>query len=141
MSELQGKWNYQSFVSIPAIVDTSKPLPPNELRAALIAAPWTKPSVMDFVTDVFGNITGTAQLGPLVFNITGSIKPAESDIPEGIELVVTVTVSSAISIYHLRGYFLQNSDHIVGSVVSISNDLGHQPVGTSGPFVLYPVKV
>ena len=136
--ELQGKWNYQSFVSVPAVVDESKPLPPNELSPALIAGPWTRPSEMEFATDSAGNVTGTAKLGPLEFKITGSIKPAVDGLPEGVELAVTVAMTS--SVYNLRGYFLKDSDHIVGTVVAISNDLGHRAVGTSGPFVLYPAK-
>lgn len=96
---------------------------------------------MDFATDSSGKITGTAKLGPIDFNITGTIEPAvDAWIPEGIELVVTVAMTA--SVYHLRGYFLKDSDHIVGTVVAISNDLAFQryPVGTSGPFVLYPAQ-
>lgn len=137
MKELQGKWNYWSFVSVPADVDRSK-TPPDVKRPPLIAGPWTPPSVMEFVTDSAGNITGTAKLGPYEFKIAGSIKRAVEGVPEGIELVVTVEKKS--SVYNLQGYFLKDSDHIVGSVVAISNDLGFQPAGTSGPFVLYPVK-
>ena len=66
------------------------------------------------------------------------MKPAVEGIPEGIELVVTV--ESVGAVYNLRGFYLANSDHIVGTVVAIGNDLGFQPVGTSGPFVLYPSK-
>jgi hypothetical protein len=148
MKELQGNWHYQSFVSVPADVDRTKPPtdPEHEKRPALIASAWTPPSVMDFVTDAGGNITGSAQLkvsatDTLEFGIKGSIKPAvDAWIPEGIELVVTVAQTT--SVYHLRGYFLKDSDHIVGTVVAVSNDLAfqRQPVGTSGPFVLYPVK-
>jgi hypothetical protein len=38
------------------------------------------------------------------------------------------------------GYFLADSDHVVGTVVTLGNDLGWQPAGASGPFVLYPVR-
>jgi hypothetical protein len=149
MTELQGNWHYQSFVSVPADVDRTKPPtdPAHIKRLPLIASAWTPPSVMNFVTDAAGNITGSAQLKvsatvTLVFDIKGSIKPAvDAWIPEGIELVVTVAQTA--SVYHLQGYFLKDSDHIVGTVVVISNDLAFQPhpVGTSGPFVLYPVQV
>ncbi|MGH8612885.1 MAG: hypothetical protein ACREYF_12910 [Gammaproteobacteria bacterium] len=137
MKELQGKWNYQSFVSVPADVDRSKTAP-DVKRPALIACPWTPPSVMEFVTDSAGNVKGTAKLGPFEFKIAGSIKRAVEGVPEGIELVITVEKAAAV--YNLRGYFLKDSDHIVGSVVSISNDLAFQPAGTSGPFVLYSVN-
>jgi hypothetical protein len=134
---LQGKWYYQSFCSFAADVDRTKN-PPDVKRPALIAGPWAPSSIMELVTDSAGNVTGTAKLGPIEFKISGSVKPAIDRIPEGVELVVVVEKFSAV--YNLRGFFLENSDHIVGTVVAISNDLGFQPVGTSGPFVLYPAK-
>lgn len=137
MKEIQGKWYYQSFCQFAADVDRSKS-PPEVKRPALIAGPWTPQAVMELVTDATGDVTGTAKLGPIEFKINGSVKPATDKVPEGIELVVTVEKFAAV--YHLRGFFLANSDHIVGTVVAISNDLGFQPVGTSGPFVLYPTK-
>jgi len=145
MKELKGKWHYQSFCSFAAVVDRSTARP-DVMRPALLAGPWTPPSIMEFVTDSAGKVTGSAKLGPLEFTIVGSVTPAvdgiperaANSLPEGVELVVTVP--SKGSAYHLRGYFLADSDHVVGTVVAISNDLGFQPAGTSGPFVLYPVK-
>jgi hypothetical protein len=101
---------------------------------------------MEFATDSAGKVTGIAELGPLKFAITGAITPAVAGIPEraanplpeGVELVVTVDRTG--SVYNLRGFFLVGSNHIVGTVVAISNDLGLQPAGTSGPFILYPVS-
>lgn len=101
---------------------------------------------MEFSTDSEGNISGRAELGPIEFSITGAITPVldgipergASPLPEGVELVVTVAATG--SVYNIRGYFLDGSDHIVGTVVAISNDLGLQPAGTSGPFILYPVS-
>jgi len=93
---------------------------------------------MEFATDGSGKVTGNAKAGSFEFKIDGSVKPAANGIPEGVEL--TVTVESIAAEYNLRGFFLTDSDHIVGTVVSIGNDLGLQPVGTSGPFVLYPVR-
>ena len=75
MKDLQGKWNYQSFCSLTAIVDRAKS-PPEIKRPALIAGPWTPPSVMEFVTDASGKVTGNAKLGQLEFKIDGSVKPA-----------------------------------------------------------------
>jgi hypothetical protein len=135
LSTLQGKWYYQSFVALPADVDRTK-TPPDVKRPAMIAAPWTPQEIMEFATDAAGAVTGTAKLGPIEFKITGSVKPAAGPIPEGVELVVTVEKFGTT--YNLRGFFLANSDHIVGTVVAISNDLGFQPPGTSGPFVLIP---
>jgi hypothetical protein len=101
---------------------------------------------MEFVTDAAGKVTGSAELGPLKFTIVGSITPAVGGIPEraanplpeGVELVVTVPATG--SVYNIRGFFLEGSNHVVGTVVAICNDLGLQPAGTSGPFVLYPVN-
>ncbi len=147
MNKLQGKWNYQSFCSFSAVADRSAapPNPPKIIRPALITGPWTPPAIMEFVTDTAGKITGSAELGPLKFTIVGSITPAVGGIPEraanplpeGVELVVTVPATG--SVYNIRGFFLVGSNHVVGTVVAISNDLGLQPAGTSGPFVLYPV--
>lgn len=105
---------------------------------------WTPPSVMEFATDAEGKVTGSAELGPLKIKITGSITPAAAGIPErsanpmpeGVELVIVAEQTG--SVYNLRGYFVQGSNHVVGTVVAISNDLGLQPPGTSGPFVLHP---
>ncbi len=146
MKKLQGKWNYQSFCSFAAVADRSAapPTPPRVARQALVAGPWAPLSVMEFETDADGKVTGSAQNGPLVFNIVGSVTPAmegipergASPLPEGIELVVTVPATGTE--YKLRGFFLAGSNHIVGTVVALSNDLGLQPAGTSGPFVLHP---
>jgi len=70
--------------------------------------------------------------------VAGIADRAANPLPEGIDLVVTVEKTG--SVYNLRGFFLAGSNHIVGTVVAISNDLGLQPAGTSGPFVLYPVS-
>jgi hypothetical protein len=51
-----------------------------------------------------------------------------------------VVVEKLSAVYNLRGFFLENSEHIVGTVVAMANDLAFQPVGTSGPFVLYPAS-
>lgn len=147
MRTLQGKWNYQSFCSSGAVADRSAPTPnpPMVLRAPLVAAPWTPASIMEFATDPEGKISGSANLGPIEFKIIGSITPAleglperaAAPLPEGVDLVVTVAATG--SVYNIRGYFLPDSNHIVGTVVAIANDLGLQPPGTSGPCVLYPV--
>jgi hypothetical protein len=148
MKKLEGKWNYQSFCSFAAVADRSAvpPSPPTVLRPQLLAGPWAPPAIMEFETDSNGKVTGKTELGPLKFEISGSITPAISGIPdraanpvpEGIELVVTVPKTD--SVYNIRGFFLADSNHIVGTVVAISNDLGMQPAGTSGPFVLYPAE-
>ena len=145
MNQLQGNWNYQSFTSFGADVDRSQQ-PPDVKTPAQICAPWTLPSVMQFATDESGKVSGSATLGPIRFNITGFSNPPDNRVPSGIQLVVTVDAAfaravtgiDADTVYKLQGSFLKDSDHIVGTVVAISNDLGFQSDGTSGPFVLYP---
>ena len=140
---LRGQWYYQSFVARPAEVDSSQ-TPPKVERPPLIAAPWTPRVVMELTTDADGKVTGSGTLGPFEVEITGAVTPAAGPspdgvrLPAGVELVVTVKQRGAT--YNLRGYFLADSDHVVGTVVSLGNDLGFQPAGTSGPFVLRPVR-
>jgi hypothetical protein len=136
-TKLNGKWWYQSFCPLAAVVD-NETTPPLVSVPAQIAGPWTPASIMELKTDENGKVTGTAKLGPIDFTISGSVTHAIDKIPEGIELVVVVEKFSAV--YNLRGFFLANSDHIIGTVVAINNDLGWQPVGTSGPFVMFPAK-
>lgn len=52
---------------------------------------------------------------------------------------MVTAASSPAAVYKLRGFFLDRSNHVVGTVVAISNDLARQPAGASGPFVLFPV--
>ena len=131
MTKINGKWHYRSYSF--------------SQRAEPSLSPWAPLAVMELVTDASGNVTGTSKLGPIESKISGSVKPPSGAsgtspaIPEGIELEVTVPVTAEAR-YKLQGFFLEESDHIVGTVVAISNDLGHQPDGTSGPFALYPVK-
>ena len=148
MAVLNGRYNYQSFAANAAVADRSAgpAAPPRVIRPPQIAAPWTPASVMEFATSAEGVVTGSANLGPIEFKIEGRITPTEAGIadraanplPEGVDLTVTVPATGAT--YRLRGFFLNDSDHLVGTVVAVSRDLGMQPDGTSGPFVLYPVR-
>ncbi|MBP3954080.1 hypothetical protein J8F10_02060 [Gemmata sp. G18] len=135
MPELNGKWQYRSFCPRVAA---------NEFRAQ-ITAPWTPLSVMNLTT-TDGKISGTATPRPgAALNVRGSVTPPVPEsatgepelLPEGIELVID---GLAGAVYNLRGFFTPGTDHIVGTVVAISNDLAGRPVGTSGPFILFPDK-
>jgi hypothetical protein len=147
MAALNGKYNYQSFVANAAVADRSAGLdvPPKVIRPPQLAALWTPSSLIEFCTEA-GLVTGSGKLGPLEVKIDGKITAAEAPIldraanplPEGVEL--TITIPGTRASYRLRGYFLKDSDHVVGTVVAISGDLGLQPDGTSGPFILYPAK-
>ena len=129
MPALNGNWSYQSFRPHVKVGDIP----------AQIAGVWTPPSVMKLTTSESGQVTGTAVIRPgVAFNVRGAVTPRLSDaIPEGVELVVDGFAGAS---YRLRGYFLTGSDHVVGSVVAVTDDLGGWPVGTSGPFVLFPAQ-
>ncbi len=128
MTNLNGKWNYRSFCPRAGTATT----PPQ------IAAPWTPPGVLSVTTDANGAVTGTLDFPANQINVTGSVTAAskEQGLPPGIDL--TGVCGSAI--YKIRGYFIDGSDHIVGALVSTQDDLVKRPVGTSGPFILFPVK-
>lgn len=105
-----------------------------------MAGPWTPPLTMELVTDASGKVTGSGMILSLRADIEGVVKAATGGVPETVELSVTVAGGAAAAVYHLQGCFLADSDHVVGTVVSLGNDLAMQPIGTSGPFALYPSK-
>ena len=90
--------------------------------------------------EVRANGNSLGELGSRIVceTILALLSPEVTRFPKGSSCQVTVEKFAAV--YKLRGFFLANSDHIVGTVVAISNDLNFQPDGTSGPFALYPVK-
>jgi hypothetical protein len=132
MMNLDGMWFYQSFCPQRGSGES----PPQ------IAAPWAPPGQLHATTDAAtGKVTGTLKFPRGVeLTISGSITPATDQMPEGIEL----TGENAVAAYSIRGYFIPGSAGpacgpvIVGTVVAVRNDLAKQPVGTSGPFVLFP---
>lgn len=132
MSELNGTWTYNSFCPQGGIKakDAS--------RSPEIAAPWAKDGELTVATDASGKVTGKLvfpAFPPGAFlAINGSIMPATPELPEGIEL----TGEGLGASYSIRGFFVPDSDQVVGTVVVTKGDLGvrPQPVGTSGPFVL-----
>jgi hypothetical protein len=132
MANLDGMWFYQSFCPKSGTKDN----PPQ------IAAPWAPPGELQATTDATtGKVSGTLKFAPGVeLAISGAITPAADGVPEGIEL----TGENPMAAYNIRGYFIPGSvgpasgPVIVGTVVAVRNDLARQPVGTSGPFVLFP---
>ena len=129
---MDGLWFYQSFCPQRGTEST----PPQ------IAAPWAPPGQLQAATDAAtGKVTGTLKFAPGVeLAVSGSITPAADRVPEGIELIG----ENASAAYNIRGYFIPGTvgpasgPVIVGTVVAVRNDLAEQPVGTSGPFVLFP---
>jgi hypothetical protein len=126
MANLNGKWSYRSFCPQSG---TSDGAPPQ------IAAPWAPPGELVVTTDLAGNVTGTLTFGPgVALTVSGTVTPVAGNLPEGIEL----TGEGLGAIYKIRGFFLDGSDHVVGAVVAVQNDLAKKPIGTSGAFVLFP---
>ncbi|MGH6796133.1 MAG: hypothetical protein ACREDD_09790 [Methylocella sp.] len=128
MAQLNGRWSYRSFRSV-----ANGTLSPTVL-------PWAPPGELVATTDATGKITGklTFAHGWVALTVTGSVTPAaeKEGLPEGIE----VTGEGLMAVYKLRGYFLDHSGHVVGTVIAVRNDLGQQPDGTSGPFALFKIS-
>jgi hypothetical protein len=103
-----------------------------------LATPWSPPgSVLEVTTSESGNVTGILSLAPnIALKVSGRIIPATSKAPTGIEL----TGEGLSSINRIKGFFIPGSDHVVGTVMCVANDLAKQPNGTAGPFVLFPLN-
>jgi len=130
---LKGKWSYRSFRHDPIVVKDGQV----EGDPAL-AIPWSPPGVLEVDTNEAGEVTGKLTFAPeVVLDIKGCIIPATDITPTSVEL----TGVFHASINKITGVFIPGSDHIVGTILSMANDLGKQPVGTAGPFVLFPINV
>jgi hypothetical protein len=133
MAALNGKWLYRSFRKGSDDTPTQ------------IAIPWAPRGALEVTTDGSGRVTGTLEFGPTVkLTITGNLTPAfpanpANRIPAGPE-GVALTGEGAGSVYKIRGFFIPDSDHVVGTVVAEKGDLAKQADGTSGPFVLVPSR-
>lgn len=68
--------------------------------------------------------------------VSGKIIPATNKCPASIEL----TGEGLSSVNKIKGFFIPGSDHVVGTIMCVANDLLKQPNGTLGPFVLFPMK-
>jgi hypothetical protein len=44
------------------------------------------------------------------------------------------------AVHKIRGFFIADSDHVVGTVVAEKGDLVKQANGASGPFVLFSAR-
>lgn len=129
---LKSKWSYRSFRHDPIVVEEGQVKGSPEL-----AVPWSPPGVLEVDVNDAGEISGKLMFTPqVVLDIKGCIIPATDKTPRGIEL--TGVFKSSVN--KIKGFFIPGSDHIVGTILSTANDLGKQPVGTVGPFVLVPMK-
>ena len=131
---LNGKWHYRSFRHEPIVVKDGQVQGNPEL-----AMPWSPPGVLEAITNEVGEVTGelTFALAPgLVLKVSGKIVPATDKHPASVEL----TGEAGPSVNKIKGFFIPESDHVVGTIMSVANDLLKQPNGTLGPFVLVPLK-
>ena len=68
--------------------------------------------------------------------VTEVPSPLPSALWSGLKRGVTLTGKTQTSIYQLQGWFVPDENQVVGSIVSVQNDIGRQPDGTSGHFIL-----
>ena len=68
--------------------------------------------------------------------VSGKINPATEICPASVELIG----EGLSSVNRIKGFFIPGSDHVVGTIMVVANDLLKQPNGTAGPFVLFPMK-
>ena len=140
---LKGKWAFRSFRHDPIIVKDG-----HVEGDPVLATPWTPPGTLVVDTDERGEVEGklTFDLPPgappgapaASLKITGNIIPATAKSPAGVEL--TGTGVGVPAVYEVKGFFVPGSDHVVGTVLSMANDLAKQDVGTAGAFALFPAK-
>lgn len=124
------RWTYRSFRHDPIVVDDGKVAEPLQL-----ALPWSPPGVLEADVADSGEVSGRLTFGrQAVLAVTGRITSARAPLPAAIELVAEGLGSA----YRIKGFFVPETDHIVGTVVCLANDLAKQPVGTAGAFVLFP---
>lgn len=128
---LNGKWSYRSFrnelieVSNGELVGTPQ-----------LAVPWAPPGELEVSTDKNETISGTLTFRPgVTLTVQGKLISATDKLPAGVDLMG----EGLSAVYKIRGQFIPGSDHVVGTVICLTNDLGKQPDGTWGWFVLFPV--
>ncbi|MBL8175792.1 MAG: hypothetical protein JNK48_14045 [Bryobacterales bacterium] len=125
MQTLNGKWTYRSYCPMAGAAG----------RPATIAAPWAPLGELTVSTDESGAVSGTLAFGPKAqLKVTGGVKAAQADMPEGVEL----TAEGMGAVYLVRGYFAAGG-LLVGVVLSLGGDIAKQPAGTLGAFVLLAV--
>ena len=129
---LNGKWSYRSFRHAPIVLMNGQVDGNPEL-----ATPWSPPGVLEVATGETGEVVGTLSFAPgIVLKVSGRIISATDKSPASIEL----TGEGLSSVNKIKGFFIPGSDHVVGTIICVANDLLKQPNGTLGPFVLFPIK-
>lgn len=129
---LNGKWSYRSFRHAPIVLMNGKVDGDPEL-----ATPWSPPGVLEVATGETGEVSGTLSFAPgIALKVWGRIIPATEKSPASVEL----SAEGLKSVNKIKGLFIPGSDHVVGTIMVVANDLAKQPNGTAGPFVLFPIK-
>lgn len=129
---LSGQFLYQSFYN--GIVEVND----NQVVGSpVLAEPWTPLGTLDIKTDAKGDVAGTLTFqAKVVLQVTGKIRPANGDLPASVEL----KGEGLGAIYQIKGWFVPDGDHLVGTVLCLAGDLAKQPVGTTGAFILFPKR-
>ena len=129
---LNGKWSYRSFRHEPIVLKDGQVVGNPEL-----AKPWSPRGVLEVNTNEDGYVSGTLTFGPgVALEVAGTITPATEKCPASVEL----TGEGLGSVNKIKGFFIPGSDHVVGTIMAVANDLLKQPNGTVGPFVLFPME-
>ena len=133
---LNGKWSYRSFRHDPIVVKNGAVDGNPEL-----ATPWSPPGVLEVTTSETGEVKGTLTFPPgIALKVSGRIIPAAGKVPAAVELIGEGGLASTPSVNKIKGFFIPESDHVIGTIMSVANDMLKQPNGTLGPFVLFPIK-
>lgn len=131
-ASLNGSWHYRSFRHDPIVVRDGKVVGEPDL-----GVPWAPRAVLLARTDADGRVSGTLTFSPgIVLEVAGSVAPATDNAPAS----VTLTGKGLGSVNRIKGFFIPESGHVVGTILCTEHDLLKQPNGTAGPFVLVPIE-
>jgi hypothetical protein len=130
---LTGKFLYQSFRDDPITVRDDE-----VVGTPALAVPWAPVGTLDVVTDaVLGDVSGKLTFRPgVVLDVSGKITPPAAPLPARLEL----RGEGLGAVYRIVGWLVPDDRHVVGTVLCLAGDLARQPVGTIGPFALFPAK-
>jgi hypothetical protein len=129
---MKGKWAYRSFRHEPIALKNGQVEGNPEL-----AIPWSPPGILDVNTGDSGDVRGTLSFATgVVLDVSGKIKASSDKCPASVELIG----EGFYSVNKIKGFFIPGSDHVVGTIMCLTNDLLRLPNGTLGPFVLFPLK-
>jgi hypothetical protein len=131
-ASLNGSWSYRSFRHDPIVVEDGEVLGEPEL-----AVPWSPRGVLVVRTSVDGTVVGTLTFAPgVVLAVSGRVDPAT----DASLASVTLTGEGLGSVNRIKGFFIPESGHVVGTILCTAHDLLKRPNGTAGPFVLVPIE-